>query len=136
MAFPSDSDLVSLAQQMGQSWVTSGDAYWLRMLTVLLFTETVMTLGLLAFGLASLAKKLEQKVYDVEALDLYNEIVEGHQKVFSVYLRPFYITNKLFESSRSLRVGIEELSELLRTQTRAARLMEFIGAAIDHRPTV
>jgi uncharacterized protein (DUF486 family) len=97
----SDFDIVVLGQQIGATWVTLDNAYLLKLLAAVLFFVIVVTLGLLAYGLVFLAKKLGQKVYDIKALALYNEIIEGRRKVFSVFLRPFYVTNRLFESGVS-----------------------------------
>lgn len=96
-----DLDIVLLAHQVGETWVTLDNAYMLRLLAAFLFFVIVMTLALLSFGLVYLAKKLGQKVYDIDALALYNEIIEGRHKVFTVFLRPFYVTNKLFEQGVS-----------------------------------
>jgi hypothetical protein len=52
-----------------------------------------------AAGLMFLSRKLGQRIYDMEAATLFKEIVEGQREIFSVFLRPFYVTNKLLEIS-------------------------------------
>jgi hypothetical protein len=48
-------------------------------------------------SLIYLSRKLFQKIYDVKAQTLYNKITNSRQKIFCVFLRPFYITGKIFE---------------------------------------
>jgi hypothetical protein len=67
----------------------------------LLFVIFAVIPGGIAAGLMFLSRKLGQRIYDMEAATLFKEIVEGQRKIFSVFLRPFYVTNKLLEFSRS-----------------------------------
>jgi hypothetical protein len=48
-----------------------------------------------ALGLMALSRKIGQRIYDINATALYKQIVEGHRETFSVFLRPFYVTNEL-----------------------------------------
>src|SRR6516162_6321145 len=66
-----------------------------------------------AAGLMFLSRKLGQRIYDMEAATLFKEIVEGQREIFSVFLRPFYVTNKLLEISlRNFEiVGRQHLSD-------------------------
>jgi hypothetical protein len=81
---------------VGLSFVgDSADSFFGSLLVGVIF---VGISGGAAAGLMFLSRKLGQRIYDMEAATLFKEIVEGQRKIFSVFLRPFYVTNKLFES--------------------------------------
>jgi hypothetical protein len=57
-----------------------------------------LVLAAIAAGLMILYRKIDQRVYDMEAIGLYKEIAVGHRETFSVFLRPFYVTNELIQT--------------------------------------
>ena len=54
--------------------------------------------GTISIFLVFLSGKLGQRAYDADAINLFRHIDEGSTRTFFVYLRPFYVTNKLVEA--------------------------------------
>jgi hypothetical protein len=94
----STADVFLIAQQRGVTWITLSNA---RLISIAVVIGTIVIFiiipGLLGIVLIFFARKLGQKAYDIKALALYKEINEGQRKTFSVFLRPFYVTNRLSE---------------------------------------
>jgi len=87
----SDADISDAAMRTGFS------PSLLRVGVAVFFLFIVSISGLCAIFFNYLARRLGQKSYDISSSQLYSEIVAGEHREFSIYLRPFYITNKVYE---------------------------------------
>jgi hypothetical protein len=127
-------EVLQMAQRDHMNWITNSNA---SAITVLFFiTGFVVFVGIpgsLGFVLVFFSRKLDQKAYDIRALALYKDIVADHCKTFSVYLRPFYVTDRLFESRSE--TPLTSLSALLkdpyyRLEIQLKKAMRSIGPVV------